>query len=367
MSDTDAPDVEPEAEEAEEEVVLDREVLSDYATYFPTLANETITGELGENPSQEALDEFFDENINNQLLQTSTYRHSLSQTNNNESIAGHFEDLITGENAIYSPPMTSWGLPRPLSGRTYYYVGAAAGSSSGGAVNLDVDYLYSPFVAPAILSESFELGAAIRAGFMPALRPGDPGVNPGDGNFSIVNHPDRHATIRVMSIDKQVIYATTNFMMEGYNKSTQESYKILESTLGNTLQLNKEKFKIVKIKLGLIDAQIPFDWLNSWEDMWNRVMRASVLAKNRWRWYILFGSHIIGGYPLQYSMGSNASDEPFTGIIVDVFVTDDRPLPPVLTLGFGAISLTWDGVSYTSDEGSPDLNNVPETEYESVE
>ncbi len=232
-----------------------------------------------------------------------------------------------------------------LPERTKYVTGDPVGKgTSGGPTALPIDYKYSPFVEPSLLDEAFGIEAVLQAGFLPAFRPGD--LNEG-----IVAHPDRHATIRVMSIDKEVIYATTNFMMEGYNKVTKESFKIIESTLGNTLQLNKEKYKLFKMKLGVVDAEAPFDWLRSWEDKWDRYMRASVLAKNRWRWYILFGSHVIGGYPLQFSLGADAKDEPFTGISVDIFVTDDKPLPEMkrMVSEDGFVYFRWGGTTYNSD------------------
>lgn len=287
---------------------------------------------------QNLLDDFFQQEDNNSLLQTDLYRSS-HYTNEDVSIRAYFQDLIDKDIFYKDITHISSILPeRPM----YGIIGGSIGGGTGGPTSLPVDFKYSPFVEPLLLDETFEIEAVLRAAFLPAFRPGEDAIIP---------HPDRHATMRVMSIDKEVIYATTNFFMEGYNKSTKESFKIIESTLGNTLQLNKEKYKLFKMRLGLVDAQEPFDWLRSWEDKWDRYMRASVLARNRWRWYILFGSHLIGGYPLQYSLGADAKDEPFNGIVVDIFVTDDVRLPEMkrMTTEDGSVYFRWGGTTYNPD------------------
>jgi len=233
----------------------------------------------------------------------------------------------------------------PLSTRPFYGKGSSVSASgSGGATSIPVDFRYSPFVEPALLSEQFEIEPVLRAGFLPAFRPGD-------ADEYIMPHPDRYSTIRVMSIDKEVIYATTNFILRGYSKATKESFKVLESTMGNTLQLNREKYKIVALQIAVIDARAPFDWLRNWEDKWDKYMRASVLAKKRWRWYIMFGSHLLGGYPLQYSVASSAQDEPQSLINMDVFVTDDIPLPDMkrVVSESGLTYFQWEGTVYNPD------------------
>lgn len=318
--------------------------------------------------SQDGIDEFFEDSVNF-LLQTSKYNHS-SWGAGTVCINTFFQDLINEDmrqNNVVAEQMYG-----NLAGRLKYGGDGGGASGSGGPAVFPVDFLHSPFVEQLLLDETFDIGAVLQAGFLPAFRPGD--LNEG-----IVAHPDRHATIRVMSIDKEVIYATTNFIMEGYNKATKESFKIIESTLGNTLQLNKEKFKLFKMKLGIIDAEAPFDWLRSWEDKWDKYMRASVLARNRWRWYILFGSHVIGGYPLQFSLGADAKDEPFAGIMVDIFVTDDKPLPEMKRMisKDGLVYFRWGGTTYNPDTlqfestirefptSAPKAMSPNEAEYES--
>jgi hypothetical protein len=294
----------------------------------------------GEITDQDALDNWL--NDRTYLIQTDTYKKTGAI--GELSIRDYFKPAIEAGIFIENEAaLAVWGA---LKDRPHYLTagqGAASGGA-GGPTALPVDFLYSPFVEPALLDETFEIEPVLRAGFLPAFRPGDL-------DEYIVPHPDRHATIRVMSIDKEVIYATTNFMMEGYTKATKESFKIIESTLGNTLQLNREKYKLFAIKIGLVDAELPFDWLRSWEDKWEKYMRASVLAKNRWRWYILFGGHLIGGYPLQYSVSANAKDEPYSSINMDLFVTDDVRLPNMKRIASenGLTYFRWGGTVYNPD------------------
>ena len=318
--------------------------------------------------NQDGIDKFFEDPMN-YLLQTSAYNHS-SWGPGVVHINVFFQDLM--DENVFQNNATAELMYGDLAGRLKYGGDGGGAGGPGGPAIFPVDYLHSPFVESALLDETFTIEPVLQAGFLPAFRPGD--LNEG-----IIAHPDRHATIRVMSIDKEVIYATTNFMMEGYNKATKESFKIIESTLGNTLQLNKERFKLFKMKLGLTDAEAPFDWLRSWEDKWDKYMRASVLAKNRWRWYILFGSHLIGGYPLQYSLGVDAKDEPFAGIMVDIFVTDDIPLPDMkrMVSENGLVYFRWGGTTYNPDTmqfestirefptSAPKAMSPEEAEYES--
>ena len=283
---------------------------------------------------QEQLDDWFRKEGNRFLLQTDLY-HDSTYEGGDVLISSFYDDDLYFKDVLH--------INTPLAERPMYGIGSTgAGGGSGGPTALPIDFRYSPFVQPSLLNEKFEIEAVLRAGFLPGFRPGED---------AIMAHPDRYATIRVMSIDKKVIYATTNFMMKGYNKATKESLKVIESTLGNSLQLNKEKFKIFKMRLGLVDAIEPFDWLRSWEDKWDRYMRASVLARNRWRWYILFGSHLIGGYPIQYTLGANAKEEPYAGISVDIFVTNDVRLPDMkrMTTESGLVYFRWGGTTYNSN------------------
>ena len=299
--------------------------------------------------NQEALDNFFISATNGLLLQTDKYH--ISGAVAPYTVKSFYEKDLASGDRVHSPGAI--GTFGPLKDRGYYDSGGliAATGGTGQPASLPVDFLYSPFVEPALLTEQFEIEPVLNAGFLPGFRPGDL-------DQYIIPHPDRYSTIRVMSIDKEVIYATTNFMLESYTKATKESFKIIESTLGNTLQLNKEKYKLFTLKIGLVDAATPFDWLRNWEEKWEKYMRASVLAQNRWRWYILYGSHLIGGYPLQYSLSANAKDEPYSSINVDIFVTDDVRLPDMKRMASedGLTYFRWSGTVYNQDT----------TQYENV-
>jgi len=323
--------------EAEQRLADDETVVPTPIPYDAYVSKPSAEGKVANNcdvSSQESIDAYF--NNGHEYLQTGTYSHS--NMGPGISLRDYFQGKIDNGSMYHNA--AGLMLSGAVSDRPLYNLGGGgAGGGSGGPISLPVDYRYSPFIIPSLLNEQFEIEAVLRAGFLPGFRPGED---------AIIAHPDRYATMRVMTIDKDVVYASTNFMMEGYTKATKESFKVIESTLGNTLQLNKEKFKIFKMNLGLVDAQEPFDWLRSWEDKWNRYMRASVLARNRWRWYILFGSHLIGGYPLQYSLGASAKDEPYTGITVDIFVTDDILLPEMkrMTTEAGLVYFRWGGTTY---------------------
>lgn len=206
-----------------------------------------------------------------------------------------------------------------LPDRGYFTLGGSVAGRGGGApAALEVDVLVSPYLLPDVSAESFKIEPVLRAGFMPALRPGDLG--------GIELHPSRYATMRVMSIDGKVKYATTNFILDHVSKDTRENFSVKQSFHGTQLEFNKERYRIYTFNMSLIDSR-NFDWDRAFELSWQQYMRGAVLAARKWRWYLLEGARLYGGYPLAYSHRKSAAGEPVTGLALQVYITDDIPLP----------------------------------------
>jgi hypothetical protein len=161
------------------------------------------------------------------------------------------------------------------------------------------------------------------AGFLPGRRPGKHG--------SIKHHPDRKATIRIMSSDGTVIYATTNFMLEGYNDSQQEGFQSMDTFDGAVGQFSDEMPRTITFRGKLLDC-MSFDWLRSWEAAYEKYMRGSINARNMWRFYILFQAKIVGGYMLNCAKSGDAGAEPVVPFQFSVLVIDNMPLPEMETV-----------------------------------
>lgn len=255
---------------------------------------------------------------------------------------------------------------RTVDGNRMYYTDTGPGATgSGAAANLDVDFKGSPWKMPEVNEERFKLENVLKMGFLPGLRPGHPTNQAPYGG--IVHHPSRYSTIRVMSIDGSCVYATTNFMLEGIQRVVEEDYRPSRGFEENLLQLHGEKFKLYSLKLKMIDSA-NFDWMRGWDRAWQRYMRASVLAENKWRFYILSGAKMYGGYPLKYSDTSSAADEPCADLSVVMFVTDDVPLPVMVRLvnkeGMEYFKWSKEGAVFVSGEVSdlraPEFNDPSE-------
>jgi len=95
---------------------------------------------------------------------------------------------------------------------------------------------------------------------------------------------------------------------------------------GMQLAFNKERYRVYGISLNLIDAA-NFDWDRNWDQAWRKYMKGSRLAAKKWRWYMLYGARLIGGYPVGYTHIQQAANEPVTGVTLQVVITDDLPLP----------------------------------------
>lgn len=226
--------------------------------------------------------------------------------------------------------------------RSIYDSGASFSGSGGAPAALEVDVLVSPYLLPDVEAETFKIEPVLRAGFMPALRPGDVG--------GIQLHPSRYATMRVMSIEGSVKYATTNFCLDTVQKDVRENFAVRQSFHGTQLEFNKERYRVYSFGFSLIDSR-NLDWDRAFELAWQRFMRGAVLAARKWRWYLLEGGRLYGGYPLGYSHRKSAAGEPVTGLTLQVYITDDIPLPEMRMYpapGFSANNgfYRWKGDSY---------------------
>lgn len=288
----------------------------------------------------------------NPLYAIQTTSIHLTSSRPGQSIESYYSDRqqwmpIPGNVPLY--PTQS----RPI------YVGGVDGSfgGGGGITALDVDYRSSFWKMPDVASEQFRLEPVLEAGFLPAIRPSDLG--------GIALHADRHATIRVMSIDGSRIYATTNFMLQSVNKNVEEDFTPLKSIWGTSLQFMREKFKLYRLDFQMLDAK-NFDWQRAWKKAWNSYIRGSVLAANKWRFYVLYGSHLLGGYPIKYRDASSADEEPLTKMSITLFITDDESLPKMTRMESktGLVYFQWTGTTYVSgmgvyDKPIPELDDEP--------
>jgi hypothetical protein len=231
---------------------------------------------------------------------------------------------------------------RALPSRDYFALGGSVSGGGGAPAALEVDVLASPYLLPDVEAESFKIEPVLRAGFMPALRPGDVG--------GVQLHPSRYATMRVMSIEGSVKYATTNFCLDTVQKDIRENFAVRQSFHGTQLEFNKERYRVYNFGLSLIDSR-NLDWDRAFELAWQRFIRGAVLAARKWRWYMLEGGRLYGGYPLGYSHRKSAAGEPVTGLTLQVYITDDIPLPEMRMYpapGFSANNgfYRWKGDSY---------------------
>jgi len=298
--------------------------------------------------------------------QTERFHHSMC--NPTAELSAQFTDAKKWKpNPSVRPVVTSslipWtSLPPVASRMAWTLAPGATPGGSGGQATLPVDYQSSPWRMPEVNIENFRLGPLLNAGFLPGRRPGDVG--------GIIRNPSRIATLRVMSITGECVYATTNFMLESVQRLVEEDYTPANGFEENLLQLHGEKFKLFNFRMRMIHAS-NFDWRRQWDRAWKYILRGSQLALHKRRCYILEGTEEYGGYPLRYSDQKNASEEPSSVLTMTMFVTDNEPLPVMTRLVSkdGQEYFKWLGSkgSFTYSSRSLNLiNNPPEYEDEDM-
>ena len=220
--------------------------------------------------------------------------------------------------------------------------GLSALGSGGGESYMQADFRSSPFQLPDIDIQRFRLEPVLRAGFLPARRPGR-----FDG---IREHPSRYNTMRVMGIGGDAVFASTDFMLPGLQEESSENFSVNPSMWGLSIRFDIEKYSIYTLTMELINSH-NFDWLRQFKYAWKNYLRGSVLAGNQWRFYMLSGARLLGGYPVKYQMLSAAKDEPATQMSMVMIVTDDEALPKMQEIVDKRSGLTffkWEGSVYSS-------------------
>lgn len=239
--------------------------------------------------------------------------------------------------------------------------GPFAGGGTGGPAALEPELVAGPAWDPISTTiRSFDITKAMIAGFLPGRRPGK--------NGSIKHHPDRKSTIRIMSSDGTVIYATTNFMLEGYNDSQQEGFQSMDTFDGAIGQLSDEMPRTITFRGKLLDCK-SFDWVRQWEAAYDKYMKGSINAKNMWRFYILYQAEIVGGYMLNCAKAADAASEPAVPFQFSVLVTDKMPLPEMETVtdALGQLYSRYNGSTENLAADIAKLNlDAPTPEYSEI-
>lgn len=201
-------------------------------------------------------------------------------------------------------------------------VGGAGGGGEGGIQALDPELIAGTmWEGPSTEKEEFNILYAMQAGFLPAVRPGKGGA--------IINHPDRHTTIRIMSVSGEVIFATTNIMVEKIDTMRRETFSPSYAVDGFAGYFGEEAPQQARVSGKLIDAA-NFDWLRKWEEVYDKLGRGSILSKNKWRMYILYKAKIYEGYPLDNQIFEAAMAEPQVPFSFSFMITNRKPLPQLM-------------------------------------
>lgn len=212
-------------------------------------------------------------------------------------------------------------------------------SGEGGIQALDPELIAGTmWEGPITEKENYNILYGMQAGFLEARRPGKDGA--------IINHPDRHTTIRIISISGELIYATTNIFIENINTARQETFSPSYAADGFAGYFGEERPQQAVVTGKLIDSA-NFDWLRKWEEVYDKLGRGSVLSKNRWRMYILYKSKIYEGYPLTNQIFESAVAEPLAPFSFNFMITNRKPLPQlqVFTDPDGRIFQKYEGES----------------------
>lgn len=278
------------------------------------------------------------------LAQTPKY-HFPGEGPTNESIRVHYRDYerYDWQHALNNNPnQNKEAAYDTLCTRMMWdYTGAGGGGGTGESY-MQADFRSSPFQLPDIDIQRFRLEPVMRAGFLPARRPGKAG--------GIREHPSRYSTMRVMGIGGDAVFATTNFMLTNVREESSENFSVDPSLWGLSIRFDIEKYSIYTLSIDLINAQ-NFDWLRQFKYAWKNYLRGSVLAGNQWRFYILSGARLLGGYPVKYQMLSSAKDEPSIQMSMIMIITDDEALPKMQEIVDKRSGLTffkWSGSVYSS-------------------
>jgi hypothetical protein len=221
-----------------------------------------------------------------------------------------------------TPPQVPGVTPTMIPDRNAWVVGdinSAGGGGAGGIAALDVPMIAGDiYSGPDTTRQSFDIIYAIQAGFLPAVRPGR--------NGGVFHHPERYTTFRIMSIDGRSIYATTNIIINNIRKGRQENVNFTQSTEGYVGSFSEEAPEMATVSGEVFDCE-NFDWKRELEMVYDRIARGSVLAREKWRLYLLYKADIIGGYPLNLQVFEDVIQDPRVPFSFQMYLTDRMPLP----------------------------------------
>ena len=210
------------------------------------------------------------------------------------------------------------------SNREIYLANQGSSAGGGGSVNTQPDLIVgSSWAAPDADVDTFKIIHPINAGFLPATRPGKDG--------KIVPHPERYSTFRIMDIDGNTIYATTNIMVQAVVDARQETFMPSGSSDGSSGTFGEEGPRRVQVSAVLLNAD-NFDWKRKWERVYDQMARGSVLSKKEWRFYFLYMAEIYGGYPIAQTISTTAQGDQTPTLSFQMHVTNHLALPKLKTI-----------------------------------
>lgn len=203
--------------------------------------------------------------------------------------------------------------------RTIYRANRGNSGSSGGSVDPQPPLIAgASWAAPDDDVKTFNILHPIQAGFLPAVRPGK--------NGKIIPHPERYSTFRIMNIEGDTIYATTNIMVQSVVDVRRETFTASGAADAPSGTYGTESPRQIQVSAVLLNAD-NFDWKRKWERVYDEMARGSVLSRKEWRLYFLHMADIYGGYPIAQTISTQAQGDQTPMLTFQMYVTDHYPLP----------------------------------------
>jgi hypothetical protein len=138
-----------------------------------------------------------------------------------------------------------------------------------------------------------------------------------------------------MSASGDVIFATSNFTVQKIHRGRKEEAFPQATFDGASILFGKARNSVYNVSGTLLDSE-NFDWMRSWDTNWDTYLKGGVLARNLWRFYLLYKAKIIAGYLLKYQTIEDATVEPRVPFQFSILVInpeeDDVPLPKLEVL-----------------------------------
>jgi hypothetical protein len=234
---------------------------------------------------------------------------------------------VQGNIVDYIKDLTHWTreeaegftVGRNNTNRTIYHYNRGNSGSSGGSVNTQPPLIAgASWAAPDDDVKTFNILHPIQAGFLPAVRPGK--------NGKIIPHPERYSTFRIMNIEGDTIYATTNIMVQSVVDARRETFTASGAADAPSGTYGVESPRQIQVSAVLLNAD-NFDWKRKWERVYDEMARGSVLSRKEWRLYFLYMAEIYGGYPIAQTISTQAQGDQTPMLTFQMYVTEHYPLP----------------------------------------